>query len=564
MNEALASGAPINYANSWHEIDWAKGYRVVRRHQARIVKATQSKQWGKVKSQQHLLTHSFYAKALAVKRVTENRGKNTAGVDDITWDTPVTKMEGIRQLKKRGYRPQPLRRVLIPKSNGGLRPLGIPTMKDRAMQALYLLALEPVAETLADGNSYGFRTSRSTADAIEQCYITLAKKHSPQWVMEGDIAGCFDNIDHNWLTNHAPTDNIILSKWLKAGYIDKNNLFSTESGTPQGGIISPTLANIALDGLQTALERKFHKSNWARNTTKVNFVRYADDFIITGISKEVLEKEVKPIVVEFFKERGLTLSEEKTKITHIEDGFDFLGQNVRKYKGKFLIKPSLKSIADIKSKIKEIIKSNKQAKVESLIGMLNPVILGWANYHKHVVAKEIFNSLDAFIWKQLWKWARRRHPNKGARWVKDKYFHRLGARNWVFSTTVDRLKRDGSKARTTLVLASDVKIQRHTKVKADANPFDPEWEEYFDKRLNDLMKKSLKGRQKLSTIHRNQKGRCPTCDQLITQETGWDIHHKTRKVDGGSDNISNLVMIHINCHRKTHNQEEALALPQGL
>lgn len=555
MTALTDTGAPTDFNPHWHNIDWAKCHREVRRLQARIVKATQEGRWGKVKALQRLLTHSFSGKALAVKRVTENQGKNTAGVDGETWSTPATKLSAIKQLKKRGYKTSPLRRVYIPKSNGKKRPLGIPTMKDRSMQALHMLALEPVSETLADPNSYGFRPSRSTADAIEQCFASLAKQKSAQWVLEGDISGCFDHIDHNWLINHIPMDKSILKKWLKAGYIDNGKLYPTESGTPQGGIISPTLANMALDGLQKVVDGVIPKTTRrGRDIAKVNFVRYADDFIVTGSSKEILEGEIKPAIENFFKGRGLTLSEEKTKITHISDGFDFLGQNIRKYNGKLLIKPSDKNIANVKDKIRKIIKGNKQATQANLIKLLNPVIRGWANYHKHVVAAETFKSIDADIWKLLWFWAKRRHPNKGVRWIRKKYFKSTTTRNWVFAADSSEKHQDGSYKWLRLQMASDIHIQRHVKIKASANPFDPLWEEYFDKRLNDLMRKSLKGQNKLSTIWKNQNGKCPVCNQYITQETGWHLHHKIRKVDGGSDATTNLAMIHINCHRKVHSQ----------
>src|SRR5208282_3683721 len=200
-------------------------------------KATREGRWGKVKALQRLLTHSFAAKALAVKRVTENQGKETSGVDGRIWSTPAAKLKAIESLQRRGYRPQPLRRVYIPKANGNLRPLGIPTMKDRAMQALYLQALEPIAETTADPNSYGFRPKRSTADALQQCFNVLCRACSPQWVLEGDIKGCFDHISHEWILKHVLTDKVVLQKWLKAGYIENRTLFPTEAGTPQGGII---------------------------------------------------------------------------------------------------------------------------------------------------------------------------------------------------------------------------------------------------------------------------------------------------------------------------------------
>lgn len=313
---------------TWDGISWADVRRQVRRLQARIVKATQVGRHNKVKALQWLLTHSFSGKALAVKRVTENKGKNTPGVDKVTWKTPVAKTNAIASMKRRDYSPLPLRRVLIPKKNGKTRPLGIPVMKCRAMQALHLLALEPVAETTADLNSYGFRPERATADAGGQCFVSLARKNCAEWVLEADIQGCFDKISHDWMIANIPTDKVILKKWLKAGFVYQNELFPTEAGTPQGGIISPVLANMTLDGLEAMLAEKFPKAK--RMGLKMNMVRYADDFIITGNSKEWLEQEVKPAVVEFLAKRGLVLSPEKTKITHIGEGFDFLGWSIRK------------------------------------------------------------------------------------------------------------------------------------------------------------------------------------------------------------------------------------------
>jgi len=390
--DAVSSGKPVA---SWHQIDWYKAHQHVRRMQLHIAEATREGNMRKVKSLQRLLTHSFHAKVLAVKRVTENRGKATPGVDGQTWSTPDDKFQAVLSLKRKGYKPLPLRRMYIPKSNGKIRPLGIPTMKDRAMQALHKLALEPVAETLADKNSYGFRSERSCADAIGQSFNVLGRKSSAQWILEGDIKSCFDEISHEWLMNNVPMDKGILRKWLKAGYIDHKKLFPTEAGTPQGSIISPTLSNMTLDGLEKEL-------NHFRGQ-KVNFVRYADDFIVTGNSRALLEQEVKPIIIRFLKERGLTLSEEKTKVTHIEEGFDFLGQNVRKYKGKLLIKPSKKNVNNFLVKVRKVLKEHKTAKQENVIKMLNPIIRGWANYHRHVVAKETFSSVDHQIWLKLWQ-----------------------------------------------------------------------------------------------------------------------------------------------------------------
>src|ERR1039457_3634401 len=270
MNAATLACAPSGVA--WDGISWVDVQCQVRRLQARIVKATQVGSYNKVKALQWLLTHSFSGKALAVKRVTENKGKNTPGVDKVTWKTPVAKTNAIRSLKRRGYSPLPLRRVFILKRNGKQRPLGIPCMIDRAQQALYLLALEPIAETTADLNSYGFRPKRSTADAGEQCFISLARKTSVVWVLEGDIKGCFDNISHDWMVANIPMDKAILKKWLKTGYVYQDELFPTDAGTPQGGIISPVLANMTLDGLEAMLAEKFPKAK--QTGLKMHMVRY--------------------------------------------------------------------------------------------------------------------------------------------------------------------------------------------------------------------------------------------------------------------------------------------------
>ncbi len=360
MNVEQSMCAPSDRAQSLDQLNWPEHEKQVRRLQARIVKAIQERRWGKVKSLQWLLTHSFSGKALAVNRVTSNQGKNTPGVDGAVWEHPATRYRAIGSLRRRGYQPQPLRRVYIPKSNGKLRPLGIPTMKDRAMQALYLLALEPVAETLADPNSYGFRPARSTADAIEQAYNVLGQDDKAQWVLEGDIKGCFDNISHEWMLTNIPTDVEILRKWLRAGFVEARTWFPTEAGTPQGGIISPTLANLTLDGLERLLNKRFARRSAGGGkiyNPKVNLVRYADDFIITGDSKETLENEVRPLVERFLNERGLLLSPEKTKITHISEGFDFLGQHLRKYGKLLLVMPSKKNAHAFSEKVRAIIHS---------------------------------------------------------------------------------------------------------------------------------------------------------------------------------------------------------------
>jgi len=559
-----STGAVSHISTEWHSINWRAANETVRRLQARIVKATKEGKWHKVHVLQHLLTHSFSGKALAVRRVTENQGKNTPGVDKVIWKDPEEKWMAMHKMQQRGYKALPLRRVYIPKSNGKKRPLGIPTMHDRAMQALYLQALDPIAETLADPNSYGFRKERSCADAMAQCATVLSNGTRPQWILEGDIKSCFDKISHPWLLSHIPMDKTILNTWLKAGYMDKSVLYLTEDGTPQGGIISPVLANMALDGLERILRKKYPHSG-ARAlkgmNKQVNLVRYADDFIITGISQEGLEMEVKPLVIAFLRERGLELSEEKTKITHIEEGFDFLGQHVRKYNGNFLIIPSKKNVKAFLADIRKVIKDNKMASAYWLIATLNPKIRGWANFHRHAAAKKTFVHVDTAIFKSLWRWVRRRHPKKGKRWVKDRYFGRLENQNWrFFGMTKDK---DGKSIRNWLCLASATTInKKYPKIKGDCNPYDPAWELHLEARLSVKMEKSLQGRRRLLYLWKEQGGICPVCIQPITQLTGWHNHHIVYKAMGGTDHAENRVLIHPNCHRQVHAKGLTVSKPR--
>lgn len=540
-----ATPACASPALTWDGIDWAKAQRQVRRLQMRIVKATQEGRHNKAKALQWLLTHSFSGKALAVKRVTENQGKRTPGVDKVVWRTPVQKTNAILSLQRRGYKPLPVRRVLIPKKNGKTRPLGIPAMKCRAMQALYLFALEPIAETTADPNSYGFRPQRCTADAGEQCFNALSLKSCATWVLEADIKGCFDNISHDWMLTNIPVDKVMLSKWLKAGFVHQNQLFPTTAGAAQGGIISPVVMNMTLDGLESTLKKAFSKATKRR--LKMNMVRYADDFIITGCSKEALEQEVKPIVVKFLAQRGLTLSHEKTKITHIEDGFDFLGWNIRKYNGKLLMKPSKANTKALLDKIREIIKSNPTATQVSLILQLNPILRGWAEYHRHVVAQQTFDKVDHLVWSMLWRWAKRRHPNKGRRWVKDRYFKTSDTDRWVFSA--NRCDKEGVQSAVNLIKISKTPIRRHVKIRAQANPHDPDWDEYFESRWSRKMRISKKGRKRLFQVWRKQEGLCSLCSGQITEQTPWLLAHITKPSEGGTDAIRNLQMLHENCRR---------------
>ena len=473
LNQSL-TGASFDLSPNWANICWPEVYSQVKRMQVRIAKAICEKRYGKAKALQRLLSTSFNAKLLAVKKVTENRGGKTPGVDQVIWKSPQEKMEAVYTLKRRDYTTLPLRRIYIPKRNGNKRPLSIPTMKCRAMQALHLLGLEPIAETLADRNSYGFRTKRSTADAKVQCFNLLSRKVSPQWILEGDIKSCFDKIKHDWLLANIPMDKVILNKWLTAGYLEDGGLHPTDEGTPQSGIISPCILIMTLKGLESAIHSATKRSD------KVNVVTYADDFIVTGASKEVLEQKVKPAIQAFLLERGLELSEEKTKITHIDEGFDFLGFNVRKYKEKLLIKPAKRQIKEFLANIRNLINKNKTARVEILIRQINPKIRGWANYFRHAVSKIAFRYVDHHIYQMLWRWAVRRHPKKGKRWIKKKYFATLKNDHWMFySNYVDK---DKKSSRLYLCKAGRTLIKRHIKIRAEANPYDPKYKDYFTQR----------------------------------------------------------------------------------
>ena len=485
MTVPLVPGAPdtISSNTEWNQLCWFSIEKNVYRLQMRIAKAVRNKQYGKVKSLQWLLAHSVSATLLAVRRVTTAKGSKTPGIDGVVWSTPEEKYTATRSLKVRGYRAQPLRRIYIPKKNGKQRPLSIPTMHDRAMQALYLLALDPISETTADLNSYGFRPKRSTHDAILQCYITLAGRNSAQWILEGDIKACFDEIDHEWLKSNVMMDKRVLTQWLQAGYIDKNQRFETVRGTPQGGPASPLLANLVLDGL----EKEIHTG--CKQGDKVNYIRFADDFVVTAKSPEILKEKVIPIIVNFLAQRGLSLSQEKTKIVHIEEGFDFLGFNVRKYKGKYLSKPSKNSIKAIRKKIKETVKKGYGWSGAELISILNPIIKGWANYYRIGVSKATYSALDNYIYQKTFNWTMRKlHGHKRNKAVYRYFRSRSISRRWIFS---DVVKTKEGKKNVCICKMMDIKIQRHVKIRSAANPYLPEYSEYFEERNKWAQKRSF-------------------------------------------------------------------------
>jgi RNA-directed DNA polymerase len=478
---------------------------------------------------------------LAVKRVTENKGKKTAGIDGKVWITPSQKMRAIDAIAEwEGYRPKALKRIRIPKKDKNqTRPLSIPTMEDRARQALHMLALQPIAETLGDINSYGFRSKRRCADAIDQIFKILRQKGSSQWILEADIKGFFDNIDFEWIMQHIPMNKKVLQAWLNCGFIEGGKLFPTTEGVPQGGIISPVIGNMVLDGLEAIVcSHPYYKRKHG-----INFVRYADDFIVTAKTKEVLEDEIIPKINAFLKPRGVQLSEQKTQVTHISKGFDFLGQSIRKYRrrdgrlGKIQIEPSKKSVQSIKNKIKAICKSSGQLTQAQLISRLNPVLRGWANYHRHIICGNTYALVNNFLWFRLMRWGKNRHPRKTGRWMAERYFGYAKGSKWAFKDKVTG---------TTLIrLNNDIHTYRHIKILGEANPFDADWNGYFQNREKLIMMKSVSSY--IGKVSKRQEGKCPQCQQILQAEDKYHLHH----LDGDKTNcgIRNVVLLHKTCKK---------------
>jgi len=528
---------------AWHSIDWAGWYRRVRSLQRRIVQAVQRGAWRKVKRLSYLLVHSVAARALAVKRVTENTGKKTPGVDGERWETPEQKATAVTRIGQgREYQPQPLKRVYIPKPNGKHRPLSIPTLEDRARQALYLQTVQPMAETQADHNSYGFRPKRRCADAIDQCFKALRQQTSATWILEGDIEGFFDHIAFSWIEDHIPMNKGILAKWLRSGFLDHGTLYPTTAGVPQGGICSPVISNLVLDGLEQVVcgPSRFRRRH------HLHYVRWADDFIVTANSRQVLEEVILPRIAAFLLERGVRLSAEKTVITPLAQGFDFLGQTLRKHErpngksAKLRITPSKASLQALMAKVRTLCKQARGATPTQLIDTLTPVLRGWANYHRHTICGQTFAKLDTFVWQRVYRWATRRHSNKTGRWIVERYFPHHPGEAWRFT--------DPATGKQLLRVREAVKPHRYLKVKGEANPFDPAWEVYFQDRDRQLALWASSPFR--ATLLRQQHGLCPGCRQVMQVDEEVDLHHR----DGNHQNNhrGNLMLLHPNCHRQEH------------
>lgn len=456
----------------WEQIDQLAIDDSIRKLRQRIFRATQQQRFNQARSLMKLMLRSYSNLLHSVHLVTEkNKGRRTAGVDNQVALTPKDKTELVREMIGRIHRQvKPVKRIRIPKDGTSkTRPLGIPTIKDRIAQAMLKNALEPSWEARFEPNSYGFRPGRSCHDAIQQCWINFNARAHRVWILDADIKGAFDNIDHDFILNRLGTvpGRELVKKWLKAGYVEADMLHATETGTPQGGVISPLLLNIALDGLESFLGSKY------------GVVRYADDFVICARTRSEIES-ARNSISQWLAERGLALHEEKTKITHINDGFNFLGFSVRRYGGKCLIKPQKQKVLSFLQSLNRWLNHHRDAQPIDVIKHFTPILRGWSNYYKTVVSKRTFSYVAHRTWQMLWRWCLRRHPNKGKHWVFQKYFQTVQNRSWKFFG--DYQMSNGKTKRVFLFDISAVAIARHIKIRASASPDDPKLGLYWHKR----------------------------------------------------------------------------------
>jgi RNA-directed DNA polymerase len=574
----------------WSQINWRKVEKSVFKLQKRIYRACQSGNIRAVRKLQKTLTNSYYAKLLAVRRVSQdNQGtglsrcgskfrtqplKKTAGVDKVKSLTPTQRFELVRNLKL-GDKAKPVRRVWIPKNNREKRPLGIPTMADRATQALVKMAIEPEWEVKFEPNSYGFRPGRSCHDAIEAIFNAVRVK--PKYVLDADIAKCFDRINHKQLLkklNTYPKLRRQIKAWLKAGVMDNGKKLFPEEGTPQGGVISPMLANIALHGMEERI--KEYAATWKgrkrNNQYSLNLIRYADDFVILHEKPEVIQ-QCKQIIEKWLKQLGLALKLNKTRITHTleeykgeKPGFDFLGFNVRQYKVskyksgksmkgfKTIIKPSKEKVMEHYHNLAKVIDNNKAVNQLILIGQLNPIIRGWSNYYRTVCSKDTFSKLNHLLTLKLLRWAKRRHPRKGKKWVKDKYWHTSGDRNWVFAEWARK-----SLSYVKLLNHADTPIARHVKVKGDKSPYDGD-NVYWAARMG----KNPEIKNSVAKLLKRQKGKCNKCGLFLKHGDKIEEDHIIANALGGDNTLSNSCLLHRHCHDSKTKEDLRLIMEAKL
>ncbi|MEH1815278.1 MAG: group II intron reverse transcriptase/maturase [Nostoc sp.] len=555
----------------WHSINWRKLERSVYKLQKRIYQASARGDAKAYRRLQKTLMKSWSARVLAVRRVTQdNQGKKTAGVDGVKSLTPKQRVELTGNLNL-GTKVSPTRRVWIPKpGTEEKRPLGIPTMKDRALQALVKLALEPEWEARFEPNSYGFRAGRSCHDAVEAIFNAIRFK--PKFVLDADIAKCFDRINQEALLiklNTFPTIRRQVRAWLKAGVMEGKQMFSTSEGTPQGGVISPLLANIALHGMEErikqfaeTLDKKYLNGKKQPKRDKRNslsLIRYADDFVILHEELTVVQR-CQEIISEWLKGMGLELKSSKTKLIHTlntygteHPGFDFLGFNVRQYPvGKYtsgknthgillgfttIITPSPKKQKEHYDQIASIIDAHKSAPQKALIAKLNPIIKGWANYYATVVSKEAYSEIDNLTFLKLRVWAKRRHHKKPPKWIAKKYWHKIGGRSWVFAT-----KQEVNNPMR-LLRHDETHIERHVKVKGESSPYDGNLA-YWSTRMGNHPEMP----KRVATLLKKQKGKCTHCGLFFRENDVMEVDHKIPKSQGGKDSYDNWQLLHRHCH----------------
>jgi len=551
MTDTNKLSSTFSPSQKWKGINWADCHKAVRNIQLAIVTEYKLGNFSEVRRLQEKLVRSFAARALAVRKIQSNRGGRTAGVDGVVWITDSERGEAVEALGKiSSYRAGAVRRMYIPKGNGKeMRPLGILNLFDRAVQALWLFALEPIAETTADTRSYGFRRFRSTKDAVS--YLSLLLK-SPtgtrKWILDCDIRKFFDSVDHDWLMQNIPIRKSILLQFLKHGIKESGHIQMSEKGFAQGGVISPTLANMTLDGLQALVEPDFR------------MVRYADNFIVLGKSREALQQILTPIK-EFLRERGLELNMDKTKIIHASEGVRYLGYLVKEYPTKSnlsqktvtSVSPDPVEVKALVKRVASIIKKDWSAGAYQLIQNLNPVLRGWANYYKSSRASLVFKRLAWIVFRAIFRKATRENPRMARRKLARKYFMQVGSRRWIFfGEKAEMVKGNMVIKMAKLYQIGDTPSVVHTLIKGDANPYDPaNWEEYFKKRASKLSFLESIRSGVILTLLKRQEGRCPMCDEpILAEEEEMEVHHILPKAKGGEYKPSNLIVLHKICHQQ--------------
>jgi len=529
----------------WSQINWTAVERNVKRLQGRIFRAVRAGQFAKAKSLQKLLARSSSAKLLAIRKVTQqNRGKHTPGVDGVVCKTPKDRLALFGQgLSFKGYRPKPVRRIFIPKKSGnGRRPLGIPTIKDRVMQTIVRFALEPEWESRFEANSYGFRPGRCTMDAVCALHAALRCKGSSQWILDADINSCFDKIEQEVLLKKLPVFTQVIRHWLKAGTVTFDKWEPTDSGTPQGSPLSPLLMNVALDGMERLFGSENSRGDRVCASSKtgldkgITLVRFADDLVVIAPTKEHIETYVLPKLKAFLKARGLTLSQVKTRIVHLDEQFDFLGFTFVRQGGRLLTKPSKKGIAAHLKQLKRYLRTHLGAPAVRVVKELNAIIRGWTNYFRHGASKAVFNKVRHRLFQMLWRWANRRHRNKSRRWIRRRYFRE----DWAFHE------------KGAVLLRHDiVPVTRFTKVTGKASPMNPDEAEYWEKRRH-----KRRGRETHPEVDRELQRRqdygCGLCGVAFEEDDLAEKHHIQPRSQGGSDDIDNLMLIHRWCHTAYH------------